>query len=158
MKHRVSALILFVFFSGGRLTAVRMILRPVTTWGAAFFICGKPDPNTLHDLPKIGDKSLSLFATHGAAASSDYVKTAMNYAGGLVPEADIKGAFSCQGEVTPRVLEKIRTKPHLPVWLADVPAAVGHPDDADSGKLKRIVSALRVPPYDGQCRTLNPLW
>ena len=103
---------------------------------------GRPDANTSEYLPKIIDKPLFLFATHGAAPGSNHAKKAMDIAIGLAPDADIKGTFSCQGEVNPKVLEKIKEKPAPPVWLDDAPAAVGHPNDTDFEKLKRIVSTL----------------
>jgi len=81
---------------------------------------GKPDPKSAEYLGKIGKKSLFLFA----------------------PEADIIGTYSCQGEVNPKVLEKAKSKPEPPVWIADAPNAVGHPDAADIEVLTYQISEL----------------
>jgi len=107
-----------------------------------WLMAGKPDSNTLEYLPKIKDKPLFLFATHGTAAGSNHAKEAMDIAKGLASEADVKGTFSCQGEVNFKVLEKIKAKPVPPVWLEDAPAAAGHPNDTDIERLKRVVSNL----------------
>jgi len=107
-----------------------------------WLMAGRPDANTLEYLPKIKDKPLFLFVTHGAAAGSNHANEAMDIAKSLVPEADIRGAFSCQGEVNPKVLEKMKAKPAPPVWLENAPAAAGHPNDTDIEKLKRLVSTL----------------
>lgn len=101
---------------------------------------GKPDPKTSEYLPKINSgQRLFLYATHGAAAGSNHAKTAMEHAKSLAPSADITGTFSCQGEVNPKVLEKVSAKPEPPVWLKDAPAAAGHPDDADIEDLKKVL-------------------
>ena len=104
-----------------------------------WLMAGKPDPKSLEYLPKIGKNSLFLFATHGAAARSEHAMNAMNYAKSLAPEAKILGSYSCQGEVNPKVIEKVRAKPKPPAWLADAPGAVGHPDETDIEELKRLV-------------------
>ena len=57
----------------------------------------------------------------------------------MAPDADVIGTFNCPGEVSPAVLEKAGSKPEPPVWLADAPAANGHPDETD---LKNIGLAL----------------
>lgn len=104
---------------------------------------GKPDPKTLEYLPKIGDgKKLFLFATHGAASDSDHAQHALNVAKELTSAAALVGTFSCQGEVNPKVLEKVKSKPQPPVWLTDAPEATGHPDDQDVENLKRVLSGL----------------
>jgi len=102
---------------------------------------GKPDPKTMAYFPKIGSgKRLFLFATHGAATGSNHVKKAMDYAKGLVPDAEVAGTFSCQGEVNPKVLEKVMQKPQPPAWIKDAPDANGHPDEADIAEIKRVVT------------------
>jgi flavodoxin len=104
---------------------------------------GKPDPKTMEYLPKIGNgKKLFLFATHGAMSDSAHANNALNIAKGLAPGAEIVRTFSCQGEVNPKVLEKVREKPQQPVWFQDAPYAKGHPDERDIEKLKRIVADL----------------
>ncbi len=103
---------------------------------------GKPDPKSAEYLAKIGKKPLFLFATHGAAAGSDHARNAMEYAGSLASDAEIIGTYSCQGEVNPKVLEKVKSKPDPPIWLADAPNAVGHPDEADIEVLKNQITEL----------------
>ena len=101
---------------------------------------GKPDPKTQEYLEKIGNgQKLFLFATHGAAPGSDHAKNAMNFARDLAENAEIIGTFSCQGEVNPKVLEKVKAKPEPPVWLSDADDAVGHPDENDIESFKNAL-------------------
>lgn len=51
-----------------------------------------------------------LFATHGAAKGSDHANAAMDYAVHLLNGAQVVGTYSCQGEVNPQVLEKVKQK------------------------------------------------
>jgi flavodoxin len=103
---------------------------------------GKPDPKSAEYLGRIGKKSLFLFASHGAAAGSDHARNAMNAAKSLASEANIVGTYSCQGKVNPKVLEKAQTRPEPPVWIADAPNAVSHPDEADIAVLKSQISEI----------------
>ena len=103
---------------------------------------GKPDPKSSEYLGKIGKKPLFLFATHGAGAGSDHAIHGMELAKSLAPESDIRGTYSCQGEVNPNILEKASKKPEPPVWLADAPDANGHPNDADFEVIKYQLAEL----------------
>ena len=103
---------------------------------------GKSDPKSSEYLGKIGKKPLFLFATHGAGAGSDHAIKGMEVAKSLASEADFRGTFSCQGEANPSILEKASKKPEPPVWLADAPTAVGHPDDADIEGIKHQLAEL----------------
>ena len=104
---------------------------------------GKPDPKAMEYLSKCTRSSrLFLFATHGAAKDSDHVKNAMDYAVGLANGAKIAGVFTCQGEVNPKVLEKVKQKPEPPVWIKDADAAPGHPDEKDIQELINTISGL----------------
>jgi flavodoxin len=105
---------------------------------------GKPDPKSSEYLGKIGEKPLFLFATHGAGAGSDHAIHGMALAKSLAPESDIRGTFSCQGQVNPKVLEKASKKPEPPVWLADAPDADGHPNEADIEALTYQLAELFV--------------
>lgn len=108
-----------------------------------WLMAGKPDPESMEYLKRInGDQSVFLFATHGAAAGSDHAKKAIDHAGTLVPAGAVKGAFSCEGKVDPKVMEKIRAKENPPEWLGHAPAAEGHPDEGDIDKLKQVVNSL----------------
>ena len=108
-----------------------------------WLMAGKPDPKSAQFLEKLGkDDNLFLFATHGAAKGSGHVQNAVNHAIGLTDNAKITGSFSCQGEVNPKVLEKVKQKPQPPLWLADADDAIGHPNEEDFLALKEIVAEL----------------
>lgn len=108
-----------------------------------WLMAGKPDPKSSEYLEKIGKGArLFLFATHGASSSSDHVENAMNLARSLAKDAEIAGIFTCQGEVNPKVLEKVKQKPEPPVWIGDADQAVGHPNEEDLSTLKQIIAKL----------------
>ena len=100
---------------------------------------GKPVPDSMEYLSKIKGKPLFLFATHAVAAGSVHVQKAMDYAKDLVEDAKIVGTFSCQGEMSPDLIEKIQARPDPPEWFADAPKAKGHPNEADIEELKRLI-------------------
>lgn len=104
---------------------------------------GNPDPKTSEYLKTI-DKGtrVFLFATHGAKAGSAHAENAMNAAVGLMEDIELAGTFSCQGEVNPVVLEKVKQKPEPPVWIGDADDAVGHPDESDLSALKERITKL----------------
>ncbi|RLB91397.1 MAG: flavodoxin family protein [Deltaproteobacteria bacterium] len=104
---------------------------------------GKPDPKAMAYLSKFTQSSrLFLFATHGAATDSDHVKHAVDYAVGLTNNAQIAGVFTCQGEVNPKVLEKVKQKPEPPVWIKDADTAIGHPNELDIQDLINTIRGL----------------
>jgi flavodoxin len=105
---------------------------------------GKPDPKSSEYLGKIGKNQLFIFATHGAGAGSDHAIHGMELAKSLAPDSDIRGTYSCQGEVNQKVIEKASKKPEPPVWLADASDADGHPNDADIEALKYQIAELFV--------------
>jgi flavodoxin len=108
-----------------------------------WLMAGKPDPKSSEYLAKLGkDDRLFLFATHGAAQGSDHVKNAVDHAIGLTNESFIANVFTCQGEVNPKVLAKVKQKPEPPVWIGDADQAVGHPSEADFSALKKIITQL----------------
>jgi len=107
-----------------------------------WFMQGKPDPKSTEFLGRIGKKPLFLFATHAAGAGSDHAIHGMELAKSLASESDIQGTYSCQGEASPKILEKASKKPEPPVWLADAPDAIGHPSDADIEVLNHQLSEL----------------
>jgi len=113
------------------------------TFVGFWLMAGKPDPKSSEYLEKTGkDDRLFFFATHGAAAGSDHVKNAVNQATGLTNGSEIAGVFTCQGEVNPNVLEKVKQKPEPPVWINDADAAVGHPDEKDIAALIQAIKGL----------------
>lgn len=108
-----------------------------------WLMAGKPDPKSCEYLAKLGKGDrLVLFATHGAAAGSDHVKNAIDHAKGLTNGAEIVDVFTCQGEVNPKVLEKVKQKPVPPVWIGDADHAVGHPDEGDLKNLTELIKKL----------------
>lgn len=106
---------------------------------------GQPDPATLAFLPKIGEKEVFFIATHGAAKNSDHVKNAIKKAKELAAPARICAVFSCPGQVTEEILEKAAKKEPKPPWLADAPAAKGHPDEKDINQLLHLFNELNLP-------------
>ena len=108
-----------------------------------WFQAGKPDQKAIDYLPKLNNNSnVFLFASHGAAKNSDHVKNAVDYASNLTNNATIAGVFTCQGEVNPKVLEKVKQKPEPPVWIKDADSAIGHPNEDDLSALAQIITKL----------------
>ena len=107
-----------------------------------WFMQGKPDPKSTEYLAKVGKESLFLFATHAAGAGSEHAIHGMEVAKSLAPESDILGTYSCQGEASPKILEKASKKPEPPVWLNDAPDAAGHPNIADIEALNYQIAEL----------------
>jgi len=108
-----------------------------------WFMAGKPDSKSAEFLASCGpDTRLFLFATHGAGKSSDHAQAGMAQAAALTNGAHIEGAFNCQGQVNPKVLEKVRQKETPPPWIDDADGAVGHPDDEDIRDLKAVLDKL----------------
>ena len=106
---------------------------------------GQPDPATQDFLPKIGEKEVFLFATHGAAKDSDHAQNGLNKAKQLAAPARICGIFSCPGQVSEEILEKASKKEPKPVWFADAPAAKGHPNAEDIGQFIHLFNNLNLP-------------
>jgi flavodoxin I len=100
---------------------------------------GKPEPRSAEYLGRIGKGRLFLVATHGAAAGSEHVKNALDFAANLAGTSELAGSFSCQGQVDPAVLAAARQKSPQPVWIRDADAAVGHPDGRDIENLKQAL-------------------
>jgi len=109
-----------------------------------WFQGGKPDPKSAEYLSRCSKMSrVFLFSTHGAAKGCAHVKSAMDYAAGLTDKSTLAGMFTCQGEVNPKVLEKVKQKPEPPVWINDADYAVGHPDESDLSALRQAISKLQ---------------
>ncbi len=108
-----------------------------------WFKKGKPDPASLEYLLKIKNKKVFLIATHGAAPDSEHAKRGMEEAKKLVQGCEILGTFNCQGEVSPKIMEKAASKPTPPEWFKDAPLAKGHPDQKDiSNLVQKIKQAI----------------
>ncbi|MEN8190894.1 MAG: flavodoxin family protein [Thermodesulfobacteriota bacterium] len=111
-----------------------------------WFQAGQPDPAAQEYLAKLGDsQSTYLFATHGAAAGSDHAVNGMNKAKEIAAKAHIISTFSCPGEVPAKVIETASQKNPRPPWLADAPAAAGHPDGKDLQMVVRMLEELDLP-------------
>jgi flavodoxin len=106
---------------------------------------GNPDPKTTAFLPRLRDRNIFLFATHGAAKGSAHARRGMDQAIASAAGAKVVGTFSCQGEVSPKVLEAAAAKPEPPPWLPDAPAAKGHPDQNDINELRRLLAGIVFP-------------
>ncbi len=107
---------------------------------------GQPDPASQKFLAKIEDgQDLYLFATHGAAVGSPHAENAMNSAKAIAAKGHVIATFSCPGKVSEKVLEMAAKKDPQPPWLADAPAAVGHPDETDIKNVVRLLEELDLP-------------
>ena len=107
---------------------------------------GQPDPASQEFLAKIAEgQDLYLFATHGAAAGSPHAVNAMNAAKSIAAKGHVIATFSCPGQVPEKVLEMASKKDPQPPWLADAPAAVGHPDETDVKNVVRLLEELDLP-------------
>ena len=109
---------------------------------------GMPDPKSQAFLSTLDGINLFLVATHGAAPGSAHAMNAMTHAKKLSPSSTVLGMFNCQGEVNPKVLKKAREKDPQPPWIADAPAAAGHPDAQDVASLKKAIAAT-LPAFIG---------
>jgi flavodoxin I len=107
-----------------------------------WFQGGKPDSKTIGLLPKLGNKKIFLFATHGAARESAHAQQGMAAAKEVAAGATVLGTFSCQGEVSPKVLAAAAAKPEPPPWLSDAPGAKGHPDQNDIAELRQQLANI----------------
>jgi len=107
-----------------------------------WFQGGKPDMQTSQFLPKLAQKKIFFFATHGAAKGSPHAEQGMAAAKEMAAGAEVSGTFSCQGEVSPKVLETAAAKPQPPAWLQDGPSAKGHPDNNDLAELRQLLAEI----------------
>lgn len=107
---------------------------------------GQPDPDSQAFLARLQEgQNVYLFATHAAAVGSEHVKNAMKKARELAAKTYVKATFSCPGEVDAKTLETAAQKNPQPVWLADAPAAKGHPDANDLKMVARMLEELDLP-------------
>ncbi len=114
-----------------------------------WFQAGKPEPQATTFLTSCKPGKLFLFATHGAVNTSDHAANGMAAAKTLAASSEIVGSFHCQGEVDPKLLEKVRAKNPPPPWIKDAPLAIGHPNTDDCAALKkeieRVVAKMQIP-------------
>jgi flavodoxin len=111
-----------------------------------WLMAGQPDPESQAFLARLKEgQDVYLFATHGAAVGSAHAENAMKKAREIAARAHVRAIFSCPGEVDPKVLEKAAQKSPQPPWLADAPAAKGHPDAHDLKMVVRMLEELGLP-------------
>jgi len=107
---------------------------------------GQPDPASQAFLAKIQEgQDLYLFATHGAAVGSPHAENAMKGAKKIAAKGHVIATFSCPGQVAEKVIEMASKKDPQPPWLADAPAAAGHPDATDVKNVVRLLEELDLP-------------
>lgn len=76
-------------------------------------------------------KKLALFVTHGSLRGGQLAVTALYHAMSLVPKVTIIGTFGCRGQVEPKLIEALMSKPEHKAWAIEAQSAAAHPDDAD---------------------------
>lgn len=111
---------------------------------------GQPDPMMMPYLPKVKNKLVVLFQTHGTEPTSEHAVTSFARAGHMLGVGcDILGTFGCQGRVNPALLErraKMRTDPDDPHQTAENQArrarAAAHPDEQDLADARALVSKM----------------
>ena len=107
---------------------------------------GQPDPDSQAFLARLQEgQNVYLFASHGAAVGSEHAKNAMKKARELAAKTSVRATFSCPGEVDAKTLETAAQKTPQPAWLADAPAAKGHPDTNDLKMVVRMLEELDLP-------------
>ncbi len=107
---------------------------------------GQPDPDSQAFLARLKEgQEVYLFASHGAAVGSVHAENGMKKARELAAKAHVRAVFSCPGEVDAKIIETAAQKNPLPPWLADAPAAKGHPDANDLKMVVRMLMELGLP-------------
>lgn len=106
----------------------------------------QPDPDSQAFLARLKEgQEVYLFASHGAAVGSAHAENAMKKARELAARAHVRATFSCPGEVDVKTLETAAQETPQPAWLADAPAAKGHPDAHDLKMVVRMLEELDLP-------------
>ncbi len=103
-------------------------------------MAGRVEPRMARFLAGFEEKTkILLFMTHGSKRGSALVKKVMKLAVRLVERADVVDCYSCQGEVSPVVLHKLRKASSPPAWLDEGENAQGHPDNGDIEEFVALV-------------------
>jgi len=111
---------------------------------------GGPDPKTMEFLPKLRDKKVVLFATHGALPGSEHAATSLARAAYLLGDGySILGTFTCQGKINPALLARrvgaAENDPHAPSeenkkrWTE----AAKHPSEADFEAARNFIKKMQ---------------
>ncbi len=104
---------------------------------------GRVEPRAKKFLQAFDKKAnLFLFLTHGSLRQSQLVKDVRAQALALVPNANVVGTFSCQGEADPKVIHKLQKGTRPPAWLDEAKYAEGHPNTEDLEELASAVKKL----------------
>ncbi len=106
-------------------------------------MAGRVEPRAARFLSEFDKKAdFFLFATHGSFRDSELVRTVMARAADLIKSAAVTGVFTCQGEVSSKVLKKLGKSNRPPAWLDEGEKAGGHPDKEDLEELAAMVRTL----------------
>jgi flavodoxin len=106
-------------------------------------MAGRVEPRAARFLSGFDKKTkIFLFATHGSFRESELVKNVMAQAVSLIKTVKVTGIFTCQGEVVPKVLKKLRMSNRPPAWLDEGDLAKGHPDEEDIEALTTLIRKL----------------
>ncbi|BEU87021.1 flavodoxin family protein [Selenomonas sp. TAMA-11512] len=111
---------------------------------------GQPDPMMMPYLPKIRNKPVVLFQTHGTEPTTEHAITSFARAGHMLGEGcDILGTFGSQGKVNPKLLEKrvkVNTDPDDPHQSKENrerrAKAATHPDAEDIANARALVAKM----------------
>ncbi|PIE61248.1 MAG: flavodoxin family protein [Desulfobacterales bacterium] len=108
-------------------------------------MAGRVEPRAKKYLSAFNCKArLFLFITHGSLKESELVAKVLAQALELLGKVDLVGTFTCQGEVDPKVIDKLKRGSKPPAWLDEAAHAKGHPGDKDiaelTDRLKKIVA------------------
>ena len=127
--------------AGGDLFSVQEVQEDLSAYEVVavgyWLRLGGPDPLMMKFLPKVHDKQVAFFETHGTMPGSEHAVTAFARAAYLLGTGcNILGTFGCQGKINPVLLEKRKQAapddPHggaesLERWRM----AASHPDHED---------------------------
>lgn len=112
---------------------------------------GAPDPKMLMLLPKVEEKDVVLFQTHGTDPGSEHAVTAFARAGhALGKGCYIAGTFACQGKIHPKIVEKRKKEaaadddPHAGKKAQERwKRAASHPDPEDLEKARAFMRVMQ---------------
>ncbi|PIE70322.1 MAG: flavodoxin family protein [Deltaproteobacteria bacterium] len=109
-------------------------------------MAGKVEPRAKKLLTEFNKKAqktkLFLFVTHGSLRNTALVNNVMEQAFQLVKGAEIAGAFTCQGEVNPKIIYKLSKSSRPPRWIDAAKYAKGHPTAEDAEELTEMIANL----------------
>ncbi len=108
-------------------------------------MAGRVEPRAKKYLSAFNCKTkLFLFVTHGSLKASELVANVLAQALDLLGNVDLAGTFTCQGEVDPKVIDKLRRGSRPPAWLDEAAHAKTHPNDKDIEELTELIQKTVV--------------